>query len=78
MPLHRLKVPEDAIHSDRERIDQVEALGVFGKSRSEIVWNDVSKIPDALTFKLPEADFWPGILPVCPVIQHSRMCRRVR
>jgi hypothetical protein len=32
---HRLKIPLDAIHADRECIDQVEALGVLGQDRRE-------------------------------------------
>ena len=36
LPLERLEVPLNPVHSNRERIDQVETLGVFGKHRCEI------------------------------------------
>jgi len=35
LALHRLKVALDAIDSNRERIDQIEALGVLGLDRGE-------------------------------------------
>ena len=35
LALHRLKVPLNAVHSDGQRIDQVEALGVLGQDRRE-------------------------------------------
>ena len=44
LPLHRLKVPLDAIHSNRRCIDQVEALGMFGRGRREHSWNNVVKL----------------------------------
>jgi hypothetical protein len=36
LTLHRLRVPLDAVHSDRERIDEIEAFGVFGQDWGEI------------------------------------------
>jgi len=35
LALHRLEVPLNPVHSDRERIDQVEALAVLGQDRRE-------------------------------------------
>ena len=36
LALQRLEVPLDPINADRERVNQVEALGVFGQHRREI------------------------------------------
>ena len=35
LPLEELEIPLNPVHSDRERIDQIEALGVFGQDRGE-------------------------------------------
>jgi hypothetical protein len=35
LALHRLEVPLNPVHSDRECIDQVEALAVLGQDRRE-------------------------------------------
>ena len=35
LPLQRLEVPLNPVHSDRERINQVETLGVLGQDRRE-------------------------------------------
>jgi len=43
LPLHRLKVALDAVHSDRKRIDQVEAVGVLGQNGREHAWHNVAK-----------------------------------
>ena len=43
LPLHRLKVTLNAVHSDRQCIDQVKALGVLGQHRGEHAWDNVSK-----------------------------------
>lgn len=35
LALQRLEVPLNPVHADRERVNQVEALGVLGQDRSE-------------------------------------------
>jgi hypothetical protein len=35
LPPHRLEVTLDAVYSDRQRIDQIETLGVLGQDRRE-------------------------------------------
>jgi hypothetical protein len=35
LALQRFEVPLNPVHADRERINQVEALGVLGQDRSE-------------------------------------------
>jgi len=35
LALHRFKVPLNPVHSDRERVNQIEALGVLGQHRRE-------------------------------------------
>ena len=42
LALHGLEVPLNPVHADRERINQVEALGVLGQDRSEYSWDNVS------------------------------------
>jgi hypothetical protein len=43
LALQRLKVPLNPVNADRERADQVEALGVFGQHRRERARDNVSK-----------------------------------
>lgn len=43
LPVHRLKVPLDAVHSDGQRIDPVKALGVPGQDWREHAWDSVSR-----------------------------------
>lgn len=43
LALQRLEVPLNPVHADRERINQLEALGVFGQDRREIARDNVSK-----------------------------------
>jgi hypothetical protein len=38
------------VNADRKRVDQGEALGVFGQHWREIAWNNVAK-PQSLTDK---------------------------
>ncbi len=45
LALQRLKVPLNPVNTDRERVDQVEALGVFGQDGREHAWDKVSKFP---------------------------------
>src|SRR4029077_19948429 len=64
LALQRLEVPLNPVHAYRERVNQIEALGVLGQDRREHVWDNVSKFPRVLTS--PKADFWPaqnGYLP---------------
>ena len=42
LALQRLEVPLNPVHSNRERINQVETLGVLCQHRSEHAWNNVS------------------------------------
>jgi hypothetical protein len=44
LALQRLEIPLNPVHSDRERVNQVEALGVLGQDRREIAWDSVAKI----------------------------------
>jgi len=43
LPLHRLEVPLDPVYADGWRIDQVEALGMFGQDRREHAGDNVSE-----------------------------------
>ena len=43
LALQRLEVPLDAIYAHRERINQIEALGVLGQHRSEHAGDNISK-----------------------------------
>ena len=43
LPLHRLKVPLDAVYSDWERIGEVEALAVLGENWREQAGDTVLK-----------------------------------
>jgi hypothetical protein len=43
LALQRLEIPLDPVDSNRDRINQVETLGVFGKHRRERTWDNVSK-----------------------------------
>src|SRR5260370_22155584 len=43
LALHRLEVPLDAVHTYRERVDQVEALAVLGQDRREHAGDNVSE-----------------------------------
>ena len=40
---HRLEIPLNAIYANRERVDQVEALGVFGENGLKRARDNVSK-----------------------------------
>ena len=42
LPLKRLEVPLNPVRSNRERINQVEALGVLGQDRREHAGDNVS------------------------------------
>ena len=45
LALQGLEVPLNAVHANRERINDIEALGVLGQDRREIAWDIVSKFP---------------------------------
>jgi len=49
LALQGLEIPLDSVHAYRERINQVEALGVLGQDRREHAWDNVSKFPRVLT-----------------------------
>jgi hypothetical protein len=42
LALQGLEIPLDSVHAYRERINQVEALGVLGQDGSEHTWDNVS------------------------------------
>jgi hypothetical protein len=50
LALQRLEVPLNPVHADRERVNQIEALGVLGQDRREHPRNNVSKLFECLTF----------------------------
>lgn len=41
LALQRLEVPLNSVHADRERINEIEALGVLGKYRREIARDNI-------------------------------------
>jgi len=43
LALHWFEVPLDAVYSNRERIDEVEGLGMLGQDRSEHAGDNVTK-----------------------------------
>jgi hypothetical protein len=43
LALQRLEVPLNPVHADRERVNQVETLGVLGQDRREDTGDNVSK-----------------------------------
>ena len=43
LALQRLEVPLNPVHADRERVNEIEALGMLGKYRREIARDNVSK-----------------------------------
>ena len=45
LALQWLEVSLNPVHADRERVNQVEALGVLGQDRREHTWDNVSKLP---------------------------------
>jgi len=44
LALQRLKIPLNPVNADRKRVDQVEALSVFGQDRCERACNNVSDL----------------------------------
>jgi hypothetical protein len=56
LALQRFEVPLNSVHADRERVNQVEALGMLGQYRREIAWDNVSKLGVAVRFNFLEAD----------------------
>jgi hypothetical protein len=43
LPVHRLEVPLEAVHANGKRINQVEALAVFGQDRRKYARDNVAK-----------------------------------
>jgi hypothetical protein len=71
LALHRLKIPLNAIDSDRKCIDKVEALGVFGQDRRERTWDNVSKASNNRHFL--QAEFWLNLLPRANILNRTRI-----
>jgi hypothetical protein len=42
LALHGLEVSLDAVHTNRQGVDQIKALAVLGQHRSEHAWDNVS------------------------------------
>jgi hypothetical protein len=45
LALQRLEVSLNPVHADRERVNEIESLGVLGQHRREQAWDNVSKFP---------------------------------
>ena len=44
LALQRLEVPLDSVHAHRERINQIEVLGVLGQYKCERVCDNISEL----------------------------------
>ncbi len=53
----RFKVPLNPVYADGKRVDQVEALGVFGQHRREHAMNNMAKESLISQLRLPESGF---------------------